>query len=129
MTKPKRYKRYSAEFKREALRRAAEEQMTVKAVCEELGISTRLYLAVVMDLFSRRIVGWSMSHRMGRHLVVSALRTAIDARRPDGPLIHQSDRGVQYTSDDFREELARHGVECSMSAAANCYDCEYGIAA
>jgi putative transposase len=88
-------------------------------------ISTKqgwLYLAVVMDLFSRRIVGWSMSQRVGRHLVVGALRMAIDARRPDGPLIHHSDRGAQYTSDDFREELARNGIECSMSAAANCYD-------
>jgi putative transposase len=88
-------------------------------------ISTRqgwLYLAVVMDLFSRRIVGWSMSHRMGRHLVVGALRMAIDARRPEGPLIHHSDRGAQYTSADFREELARQGIECSMSASANCYD-------
>lgn len=88
-------------------------------------ISTKqgwLYLAVVMDLFSRRIVGWSMSQRMGRHLAVGALRMAIEARRPDGPLIHHSDRGAQYTSDDFREELARHGIECSMSAAANCYD-------
>ncbi len=61
-------------------------------------ISTKqgwLYLAVVMDLFSRRIVGWSMSERMGRYLVVGALRMAIDARRPDGPLIHHSDRGGQ----------------------------------
>ncbi len=88
-------------------------------------ISTKqgwIYLAVVMDLFSRRIVGWSMSARMGRHLVVGALRMAIDARRPDGPLVHHSDRGAQYTSDDFRELLASHGIECSMSAAANCYD-------
>ena len=88
-------------------------------------ISTKqgwLYLAVVMDLFSRRIVGWSMSQRMGRHLVIGALRIAIKARRPGGHLIHHSDRGAQYTSDDFREELARHGIECSMSAAANCYD-------
>jgi len=88
-------------------------------------ISTKqgwIYLAVVMDLFSRRIVGWSMSERMGRHLVVGALRMAIDARRPDGPLVHHSDRGAQYTSDDFRELLASHGIECSMSAVANCYD-------
>ena len=81
-----------------------------------------LYLAVVMDLYSRRIVGWSMSHWMGRHLVVDALRMAIDARQPDGPLIHHSDRGGQYTSDDFRNELARHGIECSMSGSENCYD-------
>ncbi len=88
-------------------------------------ISTRqgwLYLAVVMDLYSRRIVGWSMSHWMSRHLVVDALRMAIAARRPDGPLIHHSDRGGQYTSDDSRDELAKHGIACSMSASANCYD-------
>ena len=46
----------------------------------------------------------------------------IDARQPDGPLIHHSDRGGQYTSDNFRDELARHGIECSMSGSANCYD-------
>jgi len=81
-----------------------------------------LYLAVVMDLFSRRIVGWSMSHWMSRHLVVDALRMALAVRRPDGPLIHHSDRGGQYTSDDFRDALARHGIECSMSGSGNCYD-------
>ena len=81
-----------------------------------------LYLAVVMDLYSRRIVGWSMSRWMSRRLVVDALRMALAARRPEGPLIHHSDRGGQYTSDDFRNELARHGIACSMSASANCYD-------
>ena len=81
-----------------------------------------LYLAVVMDLYSRRIVGWSMSHWMSRHLVVDALRMALAARQPDGLLIHHSDRGGQYTSDDFRDELAKHGIECSMSGSGNCYD-------
>ena len=81
-----------------------------------------LYLAVVMDLYSRRIVGWSMSHWMSRHLVVDALRMALAARRPEGRLIHHSDRGGQYTSDDFRGALAKHGIECSMSGAGNCYD-------
>ena len=81
-----------------------------------------LYLAVVMDLYSRRIVGWSMSRWMSRHLVVDALRMALAARRPEGPLIHHSDRGGQYTSDDFRDELAKHGIACSMSGSANCYD-------
>lgn len=88
-------------------------------------ISTRqgwLYLAVVMDLYSRRIVGWSMRHWMTRHLVVDALRMAIHARQPDGPLILNSDRGGQYRSDGFRNELARCGIECSMSGSANCYD-------
>ncbi len=81
-----------------------------------------LYLAVVMDLYSRRIVGWSMSRRMSRRLVVDALRMAVEARRPVGPLVHHSDRGGQYSSDDFRDELATHGIECSMSSAGNCYD-------
>ena len=81
-----------------------------------------LYLAVVMDLYSRRIVGWSMSRRMSRRLVVDALRMAVEARRPAGPLVHHSDRGGQYSSDDFRDELAKHGIDCSMSSAGNCYD-------
>lgn len=88
-------------------------------------ISTRegwLYLAVVMDLYSRRIVGWSMNRWMSRRIVLDALRMAIDARRPEGPLIHHSDRGGQYTSDDFRDELAKYGIDCSMSSTGNCYD-------
>ena len=82
-----------------------------------------LYLAVVMDLYSRRIVGWSMSRWMSRRIVLAALRMAIDARQPEGELIHHSDRGGQYTSDDFRDELARHGIECSMSSSGNCGAC------
>ena len=88
-------------------------------------ISTRqgwLYLAVVMDLFSRRIVGWSMSRWIDRHMVMDALTMAIGLRRPAGVLIHHSDRGSQYTSDDFRDELLKHGIECSMSSRGNCYD-------
>ncbi len=76
-----------------------------------------LYLAVVMDLYSRRIVGWSMSRWMSRHIVVDALRMAIDARQPKGSLIHHSDCGGQYTSDDFRDELAKHGIVCSLSSS------------
>ena len=88
-------------------------------------IATRqgwLYLAVTMDLFSRRIIGWSMDRWMSRHLVVDALRMAVDARQPTGPLIHHSDRGGQYSSDDFRDELAKHGITASMSSTGNCYD-------
>jgi putative transposase len=86
-------------------------------------ISTRqgwLYLAVVMDLYSRRIVGWSMDRRTGRHLVIDAMKMALDQR--DIPAIHHSDRGPQYTSDDFRELLNTHGIECSMSGRGSCYD-------
>ena len=88
-------------------------------------VSTRrgwLYLAVVMDLYSRRIVGWSMSRWMSRGLVVNALKMAVDARRPEPGLIHHSDRSAQYTSDDFRSELMKHGIACSMSSTGNCYD-------
>ncbi len=81
-----------------------------------------LYLAVVMDLYSRRIVGWSMSRWINRHLVIDALYMAIGARRPGAELIHHSDRGSQYTSDDFRDELLKHGIDCSMSGRGNCYD-------
>ena len=69
-----------------------------------------LYLAVVMDLYSRRIVGWSMSRWISRRIVIDALRMAIDARQPAGSLVHHSDRGGQYTSDDFRKERAKQGI-------------------
>jgi putative transposase len=81
-----------------------------------------LYLAVVIDLYSRKVVGWSMSRQMSRRIVVDALRMAIDARQPQSNLIHHSDRGGQYTSDDFRDELAKHNIQCSMSSTGNCYD-------
>jgi len=81
-----------------------------------------LYLAVVMDLYSRRIIGWSMSRWMSRGIVINALKMAISSRQPEPGLIHHSDRGSQYTSDDFRGELTKHGIECSMSGIGNCYD-------
>jgi putative transposase len=79
-----------------------------------------LFLAVVMDLFSRRIVGWSMNKLINRHLVIDAMAMALGQR--DKPQIHHSDRGSQYTSDDFRDLLKKHGIECSMSGRGNCYD-------
>ncbi len=81
-----------------------------------------LYLAVVMDLYSRRIVGWSMSRWISRHLAIDALNMAMSQRVPQSTLIHHSDRGSQYTSDDFRDELEKHSIQCSMSARGNCYD-------
>ena len=81
-----------------------------------------LYLAVVMDLYSRRIVGWSMDSWMSRHIVLDALAMALGSRQPQGELIHHSDRGAQYTSDDFRDALDRAEISCSMSARGNCYD-------
>lgn len=81
-----------------------------------------LYLAVVLDLFSRRIVGWSMSNRITRQLVIDALNMAITQRRPTAGTIHHSDRGCQYTSSEFGKLLARHQVVASMSGTGNCYD-------
>jgi putative transposase len=63
-----------------------------------------------------------MSRWISRRLVLAALRMAIYAREPEGKLIHHSDRGSQYTSDDFRDELAKHDIKCSMSGSGNCYD-------
>jgi len=57
-----------------------------------------------------------------RHLAIDALNMSIEQRQPDGVLLHHSDRGAQYTSDDFRDVLVKHGIECSMSARGNCYD-------
>ncbi len=81
-----------------------------------------LYLAVVMDLYSRRIIGWSMSRRINRHLVLNALTMALGQRHPTPELIHHSDRGSQYLSDDFQALLKQHGITCSMSDKGSCFD-------
>ena len=81
-----------------------------------------LYLAIVLDLFSRRIVGWQLSDRMKRGLAMDALRRAIALRGPPPGLIHHSDRGSQYCSDDYRHLLLDHGFVTSMSGRGNCYD-------
>jgi putative transposase len=81
-----------------------------------------LYLAGVMDLCSRKIVGWSMDDTMTSELVESAFTAAVSARKDALGLLHHSDRGVQYTSARYRALLERHGVEVSMSRAGDCYD-------
>ena len=81
-----------------------------------------LYLAVVMDLCSRKIVGWSMSSRMKAQLVCDALKMAIWQRRPQPGLIHHSDRGSQYASKAFRRLLTAHGIQGSMSRKGDCWD-------
>jgi len=81
-----------------------------------------LYLAVVMDLYSRMVVGWSMSERMTSQLVIDALQMAIWRRhRPQGVIIH-SDRGSQYCSYDYQRLLTENGFICSMSKRGDCYD-------
>lgn len=81
-----------------------------------------LYLASTMDLFSRAIVGWSMSAGMPASLVVDALRMAIARRSPSAGMIHHSDRGVQYAAHAFQGLLDQEGIVCSMSGKGNCYD-------
>ena len=81
-----------------------------------------VYLATVLDLGSRRCVGWAMRDTLEAELVVSALQMARDARRPEPGLIFHSDRGSQYASDAFRTQLAAHGMIASMSGKADCYD-------
>lgn len=81
-----------------------------------------LYLAGVMDLCSRKIVGWSMADHMKTDLVSDALTMAIARRSPCQGLLHHSDRGVQYTSDDYTYLLQRHGMTMSMSGRGNCWD-------
>lgn len=81
-----------------------------------------IYLAVVMDVYSRRIVGWQMSDRMGRALALDALKMAITLRKPTAGLIHHSDRGSQYISTDYQMTLNKHNIIPSMSGKGNCYD-------
>jgi putative transposase len=81
-----------------------------------------LYLAVVMDLYSRRIIGWSMHRRIDRALALAALDMALGQRQPTSELIHHSDRGAQYLSDDYQALLRRYGIRCSMSDRGSCYD-------
>ncbi|XKH61853.1 IS3 family transposase [Halomonas sediminis] len=81
-----------------------------------------LYLAVFIDLCSRAVVGWSMSHRMPAALVNDALNMAIWKRRPTAGLLVHSDRGSQYASDSFQQLLKQHEFRCSMSRKGNCWD-------
>ncbi len=82
-----------------------------------------VYLAVVLDLFSRKVVGWAVSTSLATELVSAALRQAVETRRPDGrDLLHHSDRGCQYTSDAYQQTLRTLGIQCSMSRTGCCYD-------
>ncbi len=81
-----------------------------------------IYLAVVIDLYSRRVVGWAARDHLRTELVADALVMAIGNRVPEPGLIHHSDQGSQYGSDDYRRLLAAHGITCSMSRRGNCWD-------
>ena len=81
-----------------------------------------LYLAVILDLFSRRIVGWAMDTSLERSLVISALDMALSSRQPKAGLVCHSDRGSQYASLDYQRALSEAGIVCSMSRKGNCFD-------
>ena len=81
-----------------------------------------LYLAGVIDLCSRKVVGWAMADHLRTELVSDALSMALARRRPGAGLLHHSDRGVQYASEDYRHLLRSHGIECSMSGRGDCWD-------
>jgi putative transposase len=87
-----------------------------------IGQSGKLYLAVILDLFSRFVVGWAVSACNDRHLTLKALEMALKRRCPDIGLLHHSDQGCTYASDDYQRRLAAHGIICSMSRRGNCYD-------
>jgi transposase InsO family protein len=81
-----------------------------------------LFVAAILDVFSRRVVGFAMSDRIDRDVAVDALRMALGRRLPNAGLVHHSDRGVQYASTDYQRILEDNGVVCSMSRKGNCWD-------
>jgi len=87
-----------------------------------IGESGKLYLAVILDLFSRFVVGWAVSACNDRHLTIRALEMALKRRGPEIGLLHHSDQGSTYASEDYQRILAARGIVCSMSRRGNCYD-------
>ena len=87
-----------------------------------IGASGKLYLSAILDLFSRYIVGWAVSAVNDRHLTIKALEMALKRRCPDAGLLHHSDQGCTYASEDYQAVLEAHGITCSMSRRGNCYD-------
>jgi transposase InsO family protein len=87
-----------------------------------VGGSGKLYLAAILDLYSRFIVGWAVSAVNDRHLTIKALEMALKRRCPDVGLLHHSDQGCTYASEDYQAILAGHGITSNMSRRGNCYD-------
>ena len=87
-----------------------------------IGESAKLYLAAILDLYSRFVVGWAVSAVNDRRLTLKALEMAIHRRCPEPGLLHHSDRGCTYTCEDYQRYLASRGITCSMSRRADCYD-------
>ena len=87
-----------------------------------IGESSKLYLAAILDLYSRFIVGWAVSAVNDRHLTIKALEMALKRRCPDAGLLHHSDQGCTYASEDYQAMLDARGITCSMSRRGDCYD-------
>jgi putative transposase len=87
-----------------------------------IGESGRLFLAAILDLHSRFVVGWALSAVNDRHLAIKALDSALRRRCPDAGLLHHSDQGSTYASEDYQDLLRAQGITCSMSRRGNCYD-------
>ena len=87
-----------------------------------IGSGTKLYLAAILDLFSRFIVGWALSAVNDRHLTITALEMALTRRGPGAGLLHHSDQGCTYASEDYQDILDARGITCSMSRKGNCWD-------
>ena len=87
-----------------------------------IGESTKLYLAAILDLYSRFIVGWAVSPVNDRHLAIKALEMALKRRCPEAGLLHHSDRGCTYASEDYQAILDARWIACSMSRRGDCYD-------
>ena len=101
---------------------AAPNQRWVGDTTELLTPSGKFYLAAILDLYSRFLVGWAVSAVNDRHLTIAALDMAIKQRLPAAGLLHHSDRGCTYASEDYQEVLRDHSITCSMSRRGNCYD-------
>ena len=101
---------------------AAPNQRWVSDTTELLTPIGVFYLAAIVDLYARFLVGWAVSAVNDRHLTIAALEQALIRRRPDIGLLAHSDRGSTYTCEDYRKLLEKHGIVCSMSRTGNCYD-------
>jgi putative transposase len=101
---------------------AAPNQRWVSDTTELVTAGGKIYLAAVLDLFSRFLVGWAVSACNDRHLVIRALDQALRHRCPEAGLLHHSDQGSPYASEDYQRVLTAHGIKCSMSRRGNCHD-------
>jgi len=101
---------------------AAPNQRWVGDTTELLTATGKFYLAAIVDLYARVVVGWAMSAVNDRHLAIAALDQAVRRRCPGAGLLHHTDRGGTYTSEDYQKVLRAHGITCSMSRRGNCYD-------